>query len=409
MRRLRWLGLAIALLAATVLVRPYLRGLSFVIRAADVQGTARRLANLVASPGQEREIMIPTTRGTTRARLYLPLGSHRRAALLTSGLHPSGIDEPRLIRLARELSAAGVAIVTPDIPELSRLELAPSVTDTIEQAAVWLASQSDLAPDHRVGLMGISFSGGLSVVAAGRSSLAGKLAYVFALGGHDDLPRVLRYVVTGTEPYPSGRRIHLTPGAGASNPANASAQPDDADAPFVRAPHALGGAVMLLTMAERLVPPAQIEPLREATRQYLLASMLDARVDKAAADEESGKLRQLTRTMPEPSATLLRYVSEGDLAHLGARLLPFASAYGGAPALSPSKSPKPTVPVYLLHDSTDNVIPSLESEYLADELRGRAPVHLLVSGAMSRADDHGELPVSGVLQLASFWGDLLSQ
>jgi hypothetical protein len=51
--------------------------------------------------------------------------------------------------------------------------------------------------------MGISFSGGLSVVAAGRPSLAHRVAYVFSLGGHDDIGRVLRYLCTGREPRPS--------------------------------------------------------------------------------------------------------------------------------------------------------------------------------------------------------------
>ena len=69
-----------------------------------------------------------------RARLYEPLDAHRRPALLVSGLHPSGIDEPRLVRLARQLSASGLAVVTPDIPELSRFEITPAITDAIEQA-----------------------------------------------------------------------------------------------------------------------------------------------------------------------------------------------------------------------------------------------------------------------------------
>src|SRR4030095_11209700 len=83
-------------------------------------------------------------------------------------------------------------------------------TDTIERTAVWLSSESGLAPDHRVGMMGISFSGGLSIVAAGRPSLAGRVAYVFSFCGHDDVARVLRYLCTGVEPYPPGR-VRLKP------------------------------------------------------------------------------------------------------------------------------------------------------------------------------------------------------
>src|SRR5689334_13892275 len=141
MRRLVWAIIVAALVAAIVVGRPFVRGLSFVVRAADMQGSVRRVANLGASESETRELTIPTSRGPMRGRLYLPRGTHRRAALLTSGLHPSGIDEPRLVRLAHELSADDLAIVTPDIPELSRFEITPAITDTIEQAAGWLAAQ----------------------------------------------------------------------------------------------------------------------------------------------------------------------------------------------------------------------------------------------------------------------------
>src|SRR5262249_59303050 len=121
---------------------------------------------------------------------------------LPRGRPASGVAEPRLVRLARQLAASGVAIVTPDIPELSRFDIAPAITDAIEDAGGWLASDAALAPDRRVGLMGISFSGGLSGVAAGRPSLAGRAAYVFSLRGPDAPTRVLRYFCTRGEPRP---------------------------------------------------------------------------------------------------------------------------------------------------------------------------------------------------------------
>ena len=78
-------------------------------------------------------------------------------------------------------------------------------------------------------------------------------------------------------------------------------------------------------------------------------------------------------------------------------------------ALSVSKSPKPSVPVFLLHGTEDNVIPSLESEYLAQDLRGHAPVRLLLSGLISHAEADRPVHVGDVMQLAGFWGDLLGR
>ncbi len=157
MRVGRWLILVLALAGAWLFVRPLVHGLSFVIRAAEMQGVARRIADLDARREHEREVVIPTARGPLRARIYEAQSPHR-ASLLTSGLHSSGIDEPRLVRLARQLSESGVTVVTPDIPELSRFEITPAITDAIERAGTWLALESALAPDHTVGLMGISSS-----------------------------------------------------------------------------------------------------------------------------------------------------------------------------------------------------------------------------------------------------------
>ena len=383
-----------AALGAALIARPYLHGLSFVVRAAEMQGTARRIADLDTTRVSEREIAIPTRRGPMRARLYEPSGSHRRAALLTSGLHASGIDEPRLVRLARELAASDIAVVTPDIPELSRFEIAPAITDAIEDAGGWLASEATLAPDHRAALMGISFSGGLSVVAAGRPSLANRVAYVFSMGGHDDLTRVLRYLCTGREPRPTPD-VQL----GAAT----------ADTDFILPPHDYGVAVILLSLANRVVPAPQVERLRAGVRQYLWASALDGGVDKARAPAEFEAVRKLARTLPEPSATLLRYVIERDVVHLGARLLPFIGSSGAAEGLSVSRSPKPTAPVFLLHGLEDNVVPAIESDYLAADLRGHASVRLLVSGLISHAEADRPMHVGDVLQLAGFWGDLLSR
>src|SRR3954452_4936276 len=118
-RFLRWAILVIALATLALVVRPYVHGLSFVIRAAEVQGAARRAADFDTARVTEHEIWIPTRRRPMRAREYDTEGRHTRAALLTSGLHASGTDEPRLQRLARAIASSHISVITPDIPELS--------------------------------------------------------------------------------------------------------------------------------------------------------------------------------------------------------------------------------------------------------------------------------------------------
>jgi pimeloyl-ACP methyl ester carboxylesterase len=398
------LMLAVAAAGLLLIARPYVNGLSFVIRAADMRGAIRTLADAGTRRTIERQIDIDVpmaAHGKIRGRLYAPDRRPSRMVLLVSGLHPAGIEEPRLMAFARLLAASGFAVVTPDIPELSRFEIAPAITSEIEAAALWLSELSTkpgaTGGDGRIGLIGISFSGGLSVVAAGRATLRDRIAFVLSLGGHDDLPRVVRYLCLGTEARPP-HQLRLT----------LDATKDVADPLFVRPPHDYAVAMMLMGVAERVAPLRQVTALRDGVRRFLLASALD-RVDRARATQEFAALRTFASTLPGPSATLLRNMNDRDVVHLGARLLPYVHVDAGAPQLSPSRSPKPTAPVFLLHGVDDNMIPAVESEYLADEIRGHGLVRLLVTDSITNADVGRSPRVGDALRLAGFWGDLLAQ
>jgi dienelactone hydrolase len=377
-------------ITAGILTRPFLVGLSFVVRAAGLRGFVHSLASIGTRAETEQAIDIPTGAGPIHGRLYWPDRAPRRVTLLVSGLHPAGIDEPRLVQFARQLAASGMAVVTPDIPGLSTFEITPRLTDTIGATARWMTTMPAVtAGDGRIGMVGISFSGGLSLVAAGRSEIRNNVAFVVSVGGHDDLPRVLHYLCTGTEPYPRQ-------------------QVGGQGQPFVRAPHDYGVAVILLGVADRLVPAGQVDRLKAVVREFLVASALDA-VNHDAATREFMRLRELPKTLPEPSATLVRQMNDRDVIHLGATLLPYIGLYGGDPGLSVSHSPKPSAQVFLLHGLDDNVIPTIESEYLADDLRGHTSVRLLLSQLFMHTTVDREVRAADVFQLADFWGDILSR
>ena len=76
------------------------------------------MAQPVIGPEIERLIQLPPGYGGTRARIYTPAGPARQTVLLVSGLHPAGIDEPRLMAFGRELARTGVTVVTPEVPGL---------------------------------------------------------------------------------------------------------------------------------------------------------------------------------------------------------------------------------------------------------------------------------------------------
>ena len=391
MRRRRKLAGLAALPAALLLGLigdDYARGAAFVIQAAGMQGTVRTVAEWTTSDIVESDAQVPWRGGTLRGRVYRPAddGEAQSAeslsappALLVPGVHAEGIDEPRFVQFARDVASMGRIVVTAELPDLRRYSITPRTTDMIEDAGVWLSGSSGFAPESRIGVMGISFAGGLSVIAASRPSLRSRAAFVMSFGGHGDLPRTLRYLCTG--------RLH--------------------DGSY-RAPHDYGIAIILLGVADRMVPPDQAQPLRDAILAFLHASHVDM-WDKAQAQAEFSRARTMAEILPEPSRTLMKYVNERDVARLGPLLLPYVGDLGDDEALSPDRS-APQCPVYLLHGTEDNVIPAEESQLLAESLRARGvKVTRLATPLITHAEVDRSAAARAMWNLVRFWASLLDE
>jgi dienelactone hydrolase len=372
--------------AAIVWGPAYARSASLVIRAAQVQGFLLSAAKVQEQHFTvEPDTTVPTRHGAIRARLYRP-DSIRRAVLLVPGVHAMGIDEPRLTGLSNELAATGLAVLTMELPDLAHYQFTPRTVDLIEDGARWLADRKDVATDGRIGLMGISFAGGLAMVAAGRPALKDRLAFVFSFGGHGDLPRVLRYLCSGIEPLKPGDPPGTTP--------------------HFRQPHDYGVAVILVGIADRVVPPDQVEPLRHGIITYLTASQVDV-VDKPRAAKIFEDARHQAAALPEPAASLMKSVNDRDVKGLGARLLPTLDRLDFPASLSPEESAPPSAPVYLLHGTDDTVIPSVETLLLAHHLEDKTKVKTLLSGLITHAEVDKTAAASEVIKLVGFWADLL--
>ena len=323
---------------------------------------------------------VPWRGGELRARTYRPARQAGRPILLVPGVHAAGIDEPRLIGFARDIAATGHPVLTIELPDLKRYEITTRTTDMIEDAAAWMLRGDFHDADGKIGMLGISFGGGLSVVAAGRPSIRDRVAFVMAFGGHADLPRTLRFLCTGVQP--DGTK---------------------------RAPHDYGLAIVLLGTADHVVPAPQVAPLRAAILSYLEASRLDM-VDKTAAAREFERAKTLATSLEEPARTYMGYVNARDVVRLGPVLLPFMNELGGDPALSPARSPFPAAPVFLLHGTDDNVVPAIESTLLARDLeRQHHPVHVLLTPLITHAEVDRSSTASAAWQLIDFWARLLDE
>ena len=388
-RRLLTVGMAfvIAAVALAYVGAPYARAASLVVRAASLGGRVEAFAN-----GRARAVTVhprhgvPSRYGEVAARLYTPAGGASRSVLLVPGIHSMGIEEPRLTALAEDLAGAGLNVMAMALPDLQSYRITPRATDVIEDAVSWMARRSDLAADGHVGIVGISFAGGMSISAASRPSIRNRVAFVVSFGGHGDLPRVMRYLATGEAPQVPGVETHP--------------------------PHDYGVAVILYGLADRgVVPMDQVEALRHGIETFLLASQLTL-VSMDQANAMFAKAREMATVLPEPSRTYMGYVNDRAVTKLGPVLVPHLQQLGADdPALSPQRVDRPTrAPLFLLHGNDDTVIPAAESAVLGEDLRRKgANVHVLLSGLITHAEVNRGATAADAWKLVSFWADVLKQ
>jgi dienelactone hydrolase len=339
----------------------------------------RRWLPVRVQPVTVEDLSIPTRHGPIAARAYIPASPSAQSIVAFPGIHAGGVNEPRLVDLATRLAGAGPIVVTVPLPDLRRYRVTSASTDAIEDAAMWVTSQPRLAPRGRAGLLGVSFAGGLALVAAGRPSMADRVSFVVSLGGHGDLPRVMTYLA---------RARPLAPG-----------EPP---------PHDYGTVVILRKALPRLVPADQVEAADAAVMTFLDASSLDA-TDRAQSQALFEAARSREAALPEPSRSIVHLVNTRDVAAMGARVAALVEELGGDPALSPMRSPATRAPVFLIHGRDDNVIPSDETPRLARYLTdaGNARVRWLLTPLLSHANVVADAPLADVWRLVKLWTAIL--
>ena len=374
------------IIAIVYVAAPYVRAMALIVRVAAIGGPAQAIVSIQDNrvEAQPRH-MVPTRHGDVAAQFYLPATVSERAILVMPGFNSNGLDEARLAALAEDIAASGYPVMALALPDLQQFRLTPAATDVIEDAVAWMAKQPRLAPDGRVGIIAVSFSGGLAIVAAGRDSIRDQLAYVVSLGGHGDMRRVMKYLATGVAPNVDGLGNHP--------------------------PHDYGVAVILNTLADRGVVPAdQAGPLRDAIETYLRASQATV-ISDAAAAPIFAQARTMTESLPEPSRTYMHYVNERDVTRLGAVLVPYLDQAGvNDPALSPELAPAPAASTFLLHGYDDNIIPPAESVLLAEHLRSKGVrTTVLLSGLITHASVNPNATAMDAWKLVSFWASVIKQ
>ena len=362
-RRLAVLVLVVTVLALWRPASAHVRAASLLVRFADPDAHG-----LLADAGRHDVDVRAESVAGTRARLYVPLGVDDPPGLVVvHGVHWKGIDEPRLQRFARTIAASGVEVLTPEIRELCDYQIDPASIATIGESAHTLSAQMG---GRRVGLMGLSFAGGLSLVAASDPQWADALSFVVSVGGHDDLGRVLQFFVSDQAPLPDGTALHLHA-------------------------HDYGPVVLEYSHVEDFFPPEDVPVARDALRDVLHEDFASAR--ERAVSLSPASTQRMQRILAHDTAALAP-----ELRAEIARLEP------GFAAVSPSAHLADLrVPAFVLHGAGDTVVPASEAEWLARDI----PRPMLRQALVSHAIEHVELEsgtgIGDELALVHFMSDVL--
>lgn len=315
-----------------------------------------------------QEVTLPTPNGPVRARMYVPSGiAHPPGMIVLHGMHHLGIDEPRLMSFARAAAGGGFAVLTPEISALADYHVDAASIATIGETPGWLQQRLGTGP---VTVVAVSFAGGLSLLAACDSRYALHIRSLVLMGAYDELGRVARFLATSQAELPDGRLVPYTA-------------------------HDYGAAVFVYTNLEKFFAASDLGVAHEALRDWLWeqpqdAQKLLAHLSRAGrAIMELLLARQIDRLRPQ----LL------DVIRLDERQLAAISPQGKLGYLQ--------VPVFILHGSTDDIIPSTESLWLQREVPPKYLRETLITPAFSHVDPDKHAAWYENLRLVGFLAGVL--
>ena len=304
------------------------------------------ISKAIAEPVGTRELHFETEEGLIRARLYVPTGHANAPGLIVlHGVHHLGIDEPRLMGFAAAMASCGLRVLTPELPDIKDYHVDQSSVRMIGESARWFAVQTG----KPVGVMGLSFSGGLALVAAADPLYRPEFKFVFAVGSQDSMNRVARYYRTGEDARPNGTVERL--------PA-----------------HEYGPLVLEYEYLEDFVPRQDVAAVRKVLRAHLY-------------EDKPGEVQAIARLTEAQKGESRKLMDTGGAETRAAIERSTAKHAAEMAGLSPrGRLKRMTTPVYLLHGQADNIIPAAETLWMASELPGEALQAVLVSPVLSHLD-----------------------
>lgn len=370
-RKLTYVLFLLLLLVLSVLVlrqvtETHLRAAAVLERVSDPNAQGP-IADFARGPLREENGSALVSEGPMQFRLYVPeQGARHGGIVLLHGVHHLGIDDPRMINLSQALAGAGVEVMTPELQDLADYRITPRTINTIGASAVILSTRMK----QRVGIIGLSFAGTLSLMAAARPEYADKIGFVLAVGGYEDMARVARFYTTDIETDPAGKEIHSQA-------------------------HEYGALLLAYAHLERFFSARDVPVAREALRQWLW--------------EDPQAMKTAAALSPQGKKTL-----DLLLHHRDELQQDFATEIEQRQADMDAVSPRGKLDglktrVYLLHGASDNIVPPAETLWLERDVPKRTLKRVLISEALTHVNAGNGEPLSEKWALVHFFAGVLQE
>jgi pimeloyl-ACP methyl ester carboxylesterase len=355
------------ILTGSVLLNPvgaHLRAMSLLLKFSDAhaQGLETRFAD---HPFKEEDGYALTPHGPLRFRTYTPQDvQNPSGVVLLHGVHHLGIDDPRLWNLGRALAGAGVLVMTPELQDLADYRVTTKTIDVIGDSAMALSKRVQ----RKVGVLGLSFAGGLALLAADRDEYGHSIGFVVAIGAHDDMSRVAQFFAANIITSPDGTETKLQA-------------------------HEYGALVLAYSHLEDFFLASDIPIAREALRQWLWEQPQAMKTAEALSPEGKHELDLLLHHRDQVRDALLRETT------LHKDEMEAVSPHGHLDQLH--------TPVFLLHGAGDTVIPASETLWLAKDVPQAELKASLISSALVHVDMGNKVTWQQQWQLMDFMAQVL--
>jgi pimeloyl-ACP methyl ester carboxylesterase len=256
--------------------------------------------------------------------------------------------------------------MTPELKDLVGYRITPRTIDTIGASAVILSTRVK----QRVGLIGLSFAGSLSLMAATRPEYADKIGFVLAVGGYEDMARVARFYTANIETGPDGKEVHSQA-------------------------HEYGALLLAYAHLEDFFSAHDVPIVREALRQWLWEDPQAMKTAAALSPQGKKTLDVLLHHRDEVQQDFMTEIAQHQ---------------ADMDAVSPrGKLDGLKTHVYLLHGASDNIIPPAETLWLQRDVPKGALKRVLISQALTHVNAGNGEPLSEKWALVHFFAGVLQE